>query len=68
VQTVVGAEGIVEVDLAPAGIVLAQSESWSAVTDEPTIQAGERVVVTGVEGNTLSVRRAKSQQERQEGA
>lgn len=68
VQTVVGAEGIVEVALTPAGIVLTQSESWSAVTDEPPIYAGERVVVTGVEGNTLAVRRANLQQEQQKGA
>ena len=60
VQTVLGAEGVVEVDLAPAGIALVQSESWSAVTDDPPIRAGERIVVTAVDGNTLTVRRAES--------
>lgn len=58
VQTLVGVEGIVQVDLAPSGIVLAGSESWSAVAEDPPIRAGERVIVTGVDGVRLIVRRA----------
>lgn len=58
VQTLVGAEGVVQVDLTPSGIVLAGSESWSAVAEEPPIRAGERVIVTGVDGVKLIVRRA----------
>lgn len=63
VQTVVGAEGIVQVDLDPAGIVLAQSESWSAVAEDPPIRAGERVVVTSADGVRLTVRRAEPPKE-----
>lgn len=58
VQTLVGVEGIVQVDLNPSGIVLAGSESWSAVAEDPPIRAGERVVVTAVDGVKLIVRRA----------
>ncbi len=58
VQTLVGVEGIVQVDLTPSGIVLAGSESWSAVAEDPPIRAGERVIVTGVDGVKLIVRRA----------
>jgi membrane-bound serine protease (ClpP class) len=63
VQTVVGAEGIVQVDMDPAGIVLAQSESWSAVAEDPPIRAGERVVVIAVDGNSLIVHRAEPRPE-----
>lgn len=58
VQTLVGAEGIVQVDLTPSGIVLAGSESWSAVAEDAPIRVGERVVVTRVDGVRLIVRRA----------
>lgn len=58
VQTLVGAEGIVQVDLNPSGIVLAGSESWSAMAEDAPIRAGERVVVIGVNGVRLIVRRA----------
>ncbi|MGB9593074.1 MAG: NfeD family protein, partial [Anaerolineae bacterium] len=58
VQTLVGVEGIVQVDLNPSGIVLAGSESWSAVAEDPPIRAGERIVVTRVDGVRLIVRRA----------
>lgn len=58
VQTLVGAEGIVQVDLNPSGIVLAGSESWSAMAEDAPIRAGERVVVIGVDGVRLIVRRA----------
>ncbi len=58
VQTLVGAEGVVQVELNPSGIVLAGSESWSAVAEDPPIRVGERVIVTGVDGVKLIVRRA----------
>jgi len=56
-QTLVGAQGVVQVELNPTGIVLAQSETWSAVAEEPPIHAGEQVVVTGVDGVKLIVRK-----------
>lgn len=57
-QTLLGAEGIVQVDLNPSGIVLTGSESWSAMAEDAPIRAGERVVVTRVDGVRLIVRRA----------
>jgi len=57
IQTVVGAQGIVQVDLNPTGIVLVQSETWSATAEDPPIPAGEKIVVTGVDGVKLIVRK-----------
>jgi membrane-bound serine protease (ClpP class) len=54
----VGARGIVKQALAPVGSVQVKSELWSAVADE-TIPAGERVVITKIEGLRLHVARIK---------
>jgi len=54
----VGAHGVVKQALSPVGSVQVKSELWSAVADE-TIPAGERVVITKIEGLRLRVARAK---------
>jgi membrane-bound serine protease (ClpP class) len=56
-EGLIGAIGVTRTDLAPAGTVFVQGELWSARTDDGTIAAGERVLVTNVEGLRLSVRR-----------
>ena len=38
-----------------AGHVFARGERWNAVSEQP-LQAGERAIITGVEGLTLHVR------------
>ena len=50
----VGAEGIAETDLNPAGVVLVQSETWSARSSAP-VSAGERVRVTAASGLHIDV-------------
>jgi len=58
-QRIVGAQGVVKQTIAPVGTVQVKSELWTAVADEQ-VAAGERVVVTGIEGLRLRVARAKS--------
>ncbi len=56
-QRMIGTIGVVKQALAPLGTVQVRSELWSAVADEP-LPAGERVVVTKIEGLKLHVARA----------
>jgi len=58
-QRIVGAQGVVKQAIAPVGTVQVKSELWTAVSDEQ-VAAGEKVVVTGVEGLRLRVARVKS--------
>jgi membrane-bound serine protease (ClpP class) len=58
-QRIVGAQGVVKQTIAPVGTVQVKSELWTAVSDEQ-VAAGEKVVVTGIEGLKLRVARAKS--------
>jgi membrane-bound serine protease (ClpP class) len=48
--------GVADTELLPEGWIIVQGERWRAVADTP-IAAGEKVVVTAVEGLTLHVRR-----------
>jgi membrane-bound serine protease (ClpP class) len=57
----VGLVGVARGALAPSGTVLVRGEYWTAESDAP-VAAGERVVVTGVDGLTLRVRRAQTDQ------
>ena len=45
--------------LAPEGTVLVRGEYWTAESDE-TVNDGERVQVTGVDGLRLRVRRVRT--------
>jgi len=60
IQTLIGATGVAVSDLTPNGVVQVQSESWSAVADQPPIQAGEAIQVVAVEGLRLRVKRFDS--------
>ncbi len=53
-EAMVNEVGVARSDLAPAGKVSLRVEIWHAVADQP-IRAGERVVVTSVDGMTLHV-------------
>ena len=59
-EGLLGSAGVVRRDLEPGrpGIVLVQGELWQAVAADGRLAAGERVVVQGVEGLLLTVRRA----------
>jgi len=54
----VGKTGVAKTDIVPGrvGVVLAEHEFWSAVSEEH-IKAGETVVIVDVDGLTLKVRR-----------
>jgi membrane-bound ClpP family serine protease len=52
----VGAEGIVLMDLRPVGIVQVQGQRYEAKSETSIIRAGTRVRVTSVEPNQIRVR------------
>jgi membrane-bound ClpP family serine protease len=53
----IGRTGIAKTDLAPSGTVDVDSETWSAVAEEP-IRRGEPIRVVKVEGVRLWVTRS----------
>lgn len=53
----VGREALARTDLAPEGLVFVAGEYWQARLEEGSARAGERLVVTAVEGLRLVVRR-----------
>jgi membrane-bound serine protease (ClpP class) len=59
-EGLLGATGIVRRALEPGrqGIILVQGELWQAVAPDGRMAVGERVVVQGIEGLLLTVRRA----------
>ena len=56
-EGMLGAIGVARQRLDPQGTVLVRGEYWTATSDE-TVQAGESVEITGVEGLRLRVRPA----------
>jgi membrane-bound serine protease (ClpP class) len=62
-RSVVGREGlvgkvaVVKTPLSPRGTVFLEGENWTAVSEGGQIEAGEEVVVTGVNNLVLSVAR-----------
>ena len=58
-ETLLGVTGVVYSDLDPKGMVQVESELWTAESqDGKVIGAGERVIVTDLDGLTLKVIRA----------
>jgi membrane-bound serine protease (ClpP class) len=57
VDELIGLVGRATTALAPSGKVFVRGEYWNA-TSEDEVGAGEAVVITGVEGLALRVRRA----------
>lgn len=55
IKPFIGAEGVAKTLLNPQGTVLVKSEEWTALAQDPPIQAGESVRVLTVEGLTLRV-------------
>ena len=54
-EGLVGKTAIVEVALAPKGLVSVEGEHWQAIADKDRIESEEEVIVTKVEGLTLYV-------------
>ncbi len=61
-EEMIGLKGIVVRELNPEGMVRVRGELWKAVSDEGgRIPVGARVVVVGMDGLTLRVRRMESE-------
>jgi membrane-bound ClpP family serine protease len=57
VQEMIGKEAVVQTVLNPKGTVLAEGELWTAIAEDSTIEPGEEVIITKVEGLKLWVTR-----------
>jgi membrane protein implicated in regulation of membrane protease activity len=56
-ESMTGNEGVVESELKPEGYVKVRGELWKASAGGERLGKGEEVVVTGIEGLKLSVKR-----------
>ncbi len=57
VENMIGKEAVVQTALDPKGTVLAEGELWTAIAEDSTIEPGEEVMITKVEGLKLWVTR-----------
>ena len=57
VENMIGKEAVVQTTLNPKGTVLAEGELWTAIAEDSTIEPGEEVIITKVEGLKLWVTR-----------
>ena len=57
VENMIGKEAVVQTALTPKGTVLAEGELWTAIAEDSTIEPGEEVTITRVEGLKLWVTR-----------
>lgn len=57
VEELVGRTAVVEVALAPKGVVLIEGEHWTAVIDKGRAEPEEEVTITKVDGLKLVVTR-----------
>jgi membrane-bound ClpP family serine protease len=53
----VGTVAVARTTLEPAGTVLAHGELWQATVDEGSIESGEEVMITKIDGLKLRVSR-----------
>ncbi len=65
VEYMVGKEAVVRSALDPTGTVLAEGELWTATAEGSKIEAGEEVIITGVEGLKLRVKEKSKGKERE---
>jgi membrane-bound ClpP family serine protease len=56
-EELVGRTAVVEVALAPKGVVLIEGERWTAIIDKGRAELEEEVIITRVEGLKLFVTR-----------
>ena len=64
IEDMIGKEAVVQTTLNPKGTVLAEGELWTAIAEGSTIEPGEEVTITKVEGLKLWV--AKKSKEKEE--
>jgi membrane-bound serine protease (ClpP class) len=60
VEAMIGRTGEARSDLDPRGFVFVNGEYWSAESDEGSVQEGDAVIITAVNGLNLKVRKANS--------
>jgi membrane-bound serine protease (ClpP class) len=60
IQSLIGRAAIARSPLEPSGQVFLQGERWQATSEDGPVRVGERVIVTGVRGLHLTVKRAPS--------
>jgi membrane-bound serine protease (ClpP class) len=58
IQSLIGRAAVARSPLEPSGQVFLQGERWQATSEDGPVQVGERVIVTGVRGLRLSVKKA----------
>jgi membrane-bound serine protease (ClpP class) len=61
IQSLIGRAAVARSPLDPSGQVFLQGERWQATSEDGPVRVGERVIVTGVRGLRLTVRRAPSE-------
>ncbi len=54
-EDLIGKIATVDATLAPKGVVFIEGERWTATLDEGTVNSGEEVIVTKVDGLKLRV-------------
>jgi membrane-bound ClpP family serine protease len=64
VENMIGKEAVVQTVLNPKGTVLAEGELWTAIAEDSTIEPGEEVIITKVEGLKLWVTRKPKEKEK----
>jgi len=63
VEDMIGKEAVVQTTLNPKGTVLAEGELWTAIAEGSTIESGEEVTITKVEGLKLWVTKKSKEKE-----
>ena len=63
VEDMIGKEAMVQTTLNPKGTVLAEGELWTAIAEGSTIEPGEEVTITKVEGLKLWVTKKSKEKE-----
>ena len=63
VENMIGREAVVQTALNPKGTVLAEGELWTAIAEDSTIEPGEEVIITRIEGLKLWVTRKPKEKE-----
>jgi membrane-bound serine protease (ClpP class) len=63
VEDMIGKEAVVQTTLNPKGTVLAEGELWTAIAEGSTIEPGEEVTITKVEGLKLWVTKKSKEKE-----
>jgi membrane-bound serine protease (ClpP class) len=59
IQGLIGSIAVARTDLSPQGYVFVDGERWDAISDSGPLHAGDRLLITAVEGLKLKVKKAE---------